>query len=276
MRRDKVKRVSLILLAIIFLYSSPAYANAALPLVFLSLPGMALALVPVIAMESYVLMKILGLSMGSGLSVVFVANVVSTIVGLPVTWLLLLPLAKLPQHEIPGVLWFMPLYGVKKYPKDWMVPAACLLLLIPYFFVSWFIEYKIAMRMLDGFEPQNLSYGVLVSNLVSYGILALIVLGWLIWVCLSKSSMEIVDRQDHETEVGVGLSDLGRDLDRVLMGTGESSEMVIAEDVEKIDKIEAPTYVPRKDTVPVWQIMSFIYGLSLLLQLIRYLTGGGG
>ena len=74
MRRDKVKRVSLILFGIIFLYSSSAYANAALPLVFLSLPGMALALVPVIAMESYVLMKILGLSMGSGLAVVFVAE----------------------------------------------------------------------------------------------------------------------------------------------------------------------------------------------------------
>lgn len=180
MRHDKVKRVSLILFCIIFLYSSPAYANAALPLVFLSLPGMALALVPVIAMESYVLMKILGLSVGSGLSVVFVANIVSTIVGLPVTWLLLLPLAKLPQHEIPGVLWFMPLYGVEKYPKDWMVPAASLLLLIPYFFVSWLIEYRIAMRMLVGFEP-NVSYGVLIGNLVSYGILALIVLGWLIW-----------------------------------------------------------------------------------------------
>ncbi len=205
MRRDKVKRVSLILFGIIFLYSSPAYANAALPLVFLSLPGMALALVPVIAMESYVLMKILGLSMGSGLSVVFVANVVSTIVGLPVTWLLLLPLAKLPEHEIPGVLWFMPLYGVEKYPKDWMVPAASLLLLIPYFFVSWFFEYRIAMHMLDGFEPQNLCYGVLVGNLVSYGILALIVLGWLIWEIrrtLATSSVGFyklsLETPDHE------------------------------------------------------------------------------
>ena len=213
MRCDKVKRVSLILFGIIFLYSSPAYANAALPLVFLSLPGMALALVPVVAMESYVLMKILGLSMGSGLSVVFVANVVSTIVGLPVTWLLLLPLARLPQHKIPGVLWFMLLYGVKKYPKDWMVPAASLLLLIPYFFVSWFIENKIAMRMLDGFEPQNLSYGVLVGNLVSYGILALIVLGWLIWeirrtlatssVGFHKLSMETPDHETGEQADGL-------------------------------------------------------------------------
>lgn len=275
MRRDKVKRVLLISIAIIFLFSSPAYANVALPLIFFTLPGMALALVPVIAIESYVLMTILGLSIGYGLVVVSVANVVSTMVGIPVTWLLLSPLAKLPQDKIPGVIWIWLGADGEKNPKDWMVPAACLLLLMPYFFVSWFIEYKIVMRMLDGFEP-NVSYGVLVGNLVSYGILALIVLGWLIWVCLSKSSMEILDRQDHETEVAVGLAELGRDLDLVLMGTGESSEMVIAEDVEKIDKIEALTYVPRKDTVPVWQIMSFIYGLSLLLQLIRYLTGGGG
>ncbi len=212
MRRDKVKCVSLFLLAIIFLYTSPAYANAALPLVFLSLPGMALALAPVIAMESYVLMKILGLSMGSVLSVVFVANVVSTIVGLPVTWLILLPLAKLPEHQIPGVLWFMPLYGVEKYPKDWMVPSASFLLLIPYFFVSWFIEYRIAMRMLVGFEP-NLSYGILIGNLVSYGILALIVLGWLIWeirrtlgtssVGFYKLSLETPDHEIREQAHGL-------------------------------------------------------------------------
>ncbi len=61
------------------------------------------------------------------------------------------------------------------------------------------------MRMLDGFEPQNLSYGVLVGNLVSYGILALIVLGWLIWEIrrtLATSSVGFyklsLETPDHE------------------------------------------------------------------------------
>lgn len=185
MRREKMRCIFLSSLAVVLLFPSLAYADAALPLIFLTLPGMALALVPVIAVESYVLFTVVGLfpygfcSGNCSWVVIFVANVVSTLIGIPVTWLLLGPLAKFPQHRIPGVLWFMPLDGVK-YPKDWMVPAACLLLLVPYFFVSWFIEYKVAIHMREWLDPQKVVYGMFVANLVSYLMLASIVLGWLI------------------------------------------------------------------------------------------------
>jgi hypothetical protein len=66
--------------------------------------------------------------------------------------------------------------------KTWMVPTAILSCLIPYFFASWYIESFIANTILrsHGFAPELVKYGLLVGNLVTYGIIALLVALWLV------------------------------------------------------------------------------------------------
>jgi len=144
------------------------------------------ALLPIIAIESYVVWSWIGASAWYSVWVVSVVNVASTLIGVPLTWVLLLPLAIFPSEMVPGVIWFLGYEGAKE-PKRWVFAAGSFLLLISFFYVSWFIEYQIAIRMVDGFESQNVKFGVLVGNLVTYGILAAIVLGWLVWEVLRAS-----------------------------------------------------------------------------------------
>jgi hypothetical protein len=62
---------------------------------------------------------------------------------------------------------------------DWMIPAKVLVLLLPFFFVSWLVERGVAGRMLERFGGE-LGGGVLLGNVATYALLALIVLGWLL------------------------------------------------------------------------------------------------
>ena len=70
--------------------------------------------------------------------------------------------------------------------RKWVVPAATLVLLIPFFFASYWIEYFIVRRMVgmtDGLPP-NLAYprvriAVRNANLVTYGAMFLATSVWL-------------------------------------------------------------------------------------------------
>ncbi|MDA2916570.1 hypothetical protein MYX64_07005 [Nitrospinae bacterium AH_259_B05_G02_I21] len=188
MRRDALIRVSLITLALVLAFATPAHANVFLPpMVIMTLPVMLVAFVPNVAIEAYVLWSWIGGSGGYALEVVSVANVVSTLIGIPFTWFVLLPLRALPGTSVPGHVWYMGHDDRTKgqKPNSWVTPAAGLLLLVGCFFASCAIEYAIAVWMLPGFERQDVNYGVLVGNLASYGIMAGFLLGWLIWEALS-------------------------------------------------------------------------------------------
>jgi hypothetical protein len=156
-------------------------------MVIMTLPAMVLALLPIIAIEAYVLWLWIGISWGYAVEVVSISNLVSTLIGIPLTWILLLPLEKFPRTSVTGYIWYSEYDDRKEElnPKPWVVPAAGLLLLVVCFFASWFIEYNIATRMLDGFGLQDVNYGVLVGNLATYGIVAGLLLGWLIYEALS-------------------------------------------------------------------------------------------
>jgi hypothetical protein len=68
----------------------------------------------------------------------------------------------------------------------WVIPAATLILLIPFFFASYWIEYFVVRKMVgapDG-EPSNLAYArvrtaVRNANLITYGIMFLATSVWL-------------------------------------------------------------------------------------------------
>jgi len=68
----------------------------------------------------------------------------------------------------------------------WVIPAATLILLIPFFFASYWIEYFVVRKMVgtpDG-EPSNLGHArvrtaVRNANLITYGIMFLATSVWL-------------------------------------------------------------------------------------------------
>jgi hypothetical protein len=85
------RRIFGLLVFFIFLFlPSQASANIGLPMIFVSYPIMLVALIPIIVFEGYLSAKLLKLRFKKSLVPSSLANCVSTILGFPLAWLLLL------------------------------------------------------------------------------------------------------------------------------------------------------------------------------------------
>ncbi len=104
------------------------------------------------------------------MTIVSVANAVSTIVGVPITWFLLL------FTPIRRTAWLAPFEEEYEGEHEWLGPISALVLLVPFFFASWFIEYLIAIRMVPSLETGTVNAAVLAGNLVTYACLAVFIL----------------------------------------------------------------------------------------------------
>lgn len=177
-------------LLLIIVSASPAYADAGVPMIFVTFPGMLIALIPVVGIESYVLKHALGLTISRPIKTSAITNSVSTIIGIPLTWLLLVVAQMVTGggraygidtvfQKFLSVTWQAPWLIPYESQLYWMIPAATLVLLIPFFFVSWFIEHQVAKRILMEISSVRVNRSIFRANLISYTLLALFVLG--IW-----------------------------------------------------------------------------------------------
>jgi len=180
----------------------PPLADAGVPMIILTWPAMVVLLIPVIVIEGLLCKRWLGLKTWQAIKTNAVSNLASTIIGIPVAWAVMLAIEfgsmglvseskalqgwHSPIANVIFVLfssaWLNPDLG----EAAWVIPAATLVLLIPFFFASYWIEYRIFRRMVgrpDGEEP-NLSYprirtAVRNANLVTYAAMFLAVSVWL-------------------------------------------------------------------------------------------------
>jgi hypothetical protein len=144
---------------VLFGLASAAGANAdvGLPMIALVSPALWAAFIPVAIVEGAVLNSRLNLSLWRGMKIAFGANVASTAIGVPMTWIFLVALEMI-FDRLGGVntLWEKVLLCAVHAPwlfgpdseMYWMVPAATLILLPAFFFASWWIEYRIIRRVL--------------------------------------------------------------------------------------------------------------------------------
>jgi len=183
-----VKLIPLLILACFA--STPAYADTGLPMIFVTLPNMIIALLPVIIIEAFVLRKKITIPIKRIMKISSVANGVSTIAGIPVTWLILVVLQMITGgggahglqttlQKFLAITWQAPWLIPYESAFYWMVPSATLVLLVPFFFASYFIEYLIAKKMLKEYDRKKIRESVFVANLTTYIILGLITVGWL-------------------------------------------------------------------------------------------------
>lgn len=171
-------------------------------MIILTWPAMVVLLIPVIVIEGLLCKKWLGLKTWQAIKTNAVSNLASTIIGIPVAWAVMLAIefgtmglvgeSKALQNwhsPIANVIFFLfssawlnPFLG----EDAWVIPAATLILLIPFFFASYWIEYLVVRKIVgapDG-EPSNLAYAcvrtaVRNANLVTYGIMFLATSVWL-------------------------------------------------------------------------------------------------
>ena len=168
-----------------------AQANAGVPMIFLVMPAMVISLVPIVIVEALYLahtMRLTGKAAGKASAI---ANLVSTLVGIPLTWLGLVAgqlitggdtahgLGTLPD-KLLAVTWQAPWLIPYESELGWMIPAAGLMLLGPFFLVSWWTEYLVARRMLVDIEARLLKKAVRNANLLTYGLLTLWPVGYFV------------------------------------------------------------------------------------------------
>lgn len=153
--------------------------NVGVPILFPSMGLMLIALVPVIVLESCYISNFLSINFWNTLRNVGLANVFSTLIGIPATWLLLVILTYLTgggrYYQVNCSLkrllilicesaWVAP-YGRN---LRWMIPAANLVLLIPFFFASWFSESWIIDYFWGNIDKTEVNNALRNANLLSY------------------------------------------------------------------------------------------------------------
>jgi hypothetical protein len=186
-------------------FAIPLYADAGIPMIMLTYPAMLILLIPVILVEAYVCRNLLGLTKWEALKSSALANGISTILGIPLAWGILLALGFVtyslsdvhmiarsglsPIAQIVGGLLAFPTWLGPVHNGSWIIPGAVLMLLVPFFFASWGIEYLVFNYMLgrpDGDPSDRTSSRIRVAvrnaNLITYG---LMVVGTSIWLIIA-------------------------------------------------------------------------------------------
>ncbi len=186
-------------LALLAAFPSLAYANAGVPMIFLTFPAMLIALLPIILIESFVINREIAISIKKAIVPCSVANAISTIAGFPLAWGLLLGFELLttggscgPGFEtltssiLTAVLesaWLCP-WEDQLY---WMIPVAFINCLIVAFFISVFTEYFVMKKMLVGQESATVKKVAYKANIVSYSLLVVLNIVYLGFVIAGKS-----------------------------------------------------------------------------------------
>jgi len=176
-------------------------------MILLTFPAMLAMLIPVILVEATLLRKWLGLQVWTAIKSSAAANVVSTLIGVPVAWGVTLlfeffafgAIMRIPAISRAADKWNSPLahvvvtvlapawLGPDERNLYWMVPLATIVLLVPTFFLSVWIEAFVVDRMVSVPEgdSSNLTSSriratVRNANLVSYGLLTFAASTWLL------------------------------------------------------------------------------------------------
>jgi hypothetical protein len=188
MKNANLKLALLLMILLTLWLVTPAEANAGVPMIFLTFPGMMKLLIPVILIESYFSKDRIKESFFESCWIFGIANFISTVIGIPITWFILVAIEMIVTdggrayglstlwHKILAVTvqapWLIP------YEKDlhWMIPVAIIVLLIPYFLVSWWSEYIIVKKILTFKDPILLKSTIFRANIISYMFLLVVVI----------------------------------------------------------------------------------------------------
>ncbi|RVT45578.1 hypothetical protein EMM73_12790 [Rheinheimera sediminis] len=190
----KSKNVILTVLALVV--PGIAYANAGVPMLFLAMPAFLMSLVPIIAVETLYISKGLELPFGQSLKTVSISNVASTLIGIPLTWLLLVLVQVVTggggayginsaMGKVLAVTWQAPWLIPYEEDLNWMIPVAGLVLLIPFFFASWWSEYFVSKKLNKTLPSLSIKAKVRNANLITYSLLAAWPIGF--WVLSSAT-----------------------------------------------------------------------------------------
>jgi hypothetical protein len=163
---------------------------------------MLLLLIPIIVVEGFLCKKWLGITTWEAMKSNIFSNLASTVIGVPMAWAIMFCVEfatnGVVQWKFANQNWNSPIVNAILFllsaawigpPGEnelWLVPAAVLVLLVPFFLASYGIEYLVVSHMVGMPEggPPNVGYprvriAVRNANLITYG---LMFVGTAIWL----------------------------------------------------------------------------------------------
>lgn len=176
-------------------FASAAHADSGVPMIFVTIEGMAWALIPIVIIETFINRKVLKIPFWRTAWVTAVANLVSTFIGIPLAWLVFMLIQMYSgggkaygldtlAEKFLAVTWQAPWLIPYGDALNWMIPAAQFVLLIPFFFVSYFTESSIIQAMLRQRDVLLVREAAWRANGVTYtilGLMVLVVLAMALW-----------------------------------------------------------------------------------------------
>ena len=209
----KARKVA-VLTGVVLLSPAAASANIGIPMIALYLPPAWFALLPIILIEAAYGVRHLKIPLRRALLAQAAANSVSTLLGIPVAWILIVLaqvfvlgdlvriapwLANLPQLMTPiiSAAWLLP--GDEKIP--WMIPVAILVLTVLFYGMSVALEDVVVRRFFPELPAASVRDWVVGANGLSYGfLLTLVLAAWFLpqaakpaFTLLEPVSDQIVD-----------------------------------------------------------------------------------
>lgn len=195
-----VKKLIMSLSILVLFFAEPAHANVGFPMIAIVWPLFWFALIPIILIEYYAWIKIFDIKLNRKIfGAISIANVVSTLIGIPITWFILVVIELLLgggrafsnlndfwQYFLGVTLqapWLLPFEG----QLYWMIPTACLVLFIPFYFMSCWLEEKVVRYYLkEYYSTSEIKEAVRKVNRASYAFLYLVAFIWLIYAIKIK------------------------------------------------------------------------------------------
>jgi hypothetical protein len=176
----------LFVITTLLLFPDCAFADTGVPMIFLGFPLMLVAFLPVCLLEIWYFKHALKVKTKPLVAPIFLANLMSTLIGYPLSWALLLGLnlvttggrsvglstlwTKIAAVTLQAA-WLIPY----EQHLNWMIPVAGMVGLIPAFFLSVWIEFLILRQFSFG-VVQIQKKDVWWANVVSYAFLLFILL----------------------------------------------------------------------------------------------------
>jgi hypothetical protein len=178
------------------------FADVGIPMIFVQWPLMFCALIPVIVVEAFLIRRWVSLSHREAFSGIAKANLLSTVVGIPLAWLAMLAVeyAVMLPVSLAADKWHWkldsPIFQVIGFALTvaWIapfnayvtVPIAAALLLIPCFYASVWIERRVCLWAWSAADPAAVRRGVYLANLASYSVLFVFACIWALFEFLTR------------------------------------------------------------------------------------------
>jgi len=187
-----------LLILVLLVVPTMAFANAGLPMLAIVWPMSVPAFIPVVAVESWVVRRALNVSWRVAITKMVKGNVFSTLVGIPLAWVASVAVGfflallvmnatdskSYPPHgvgEVGRIILSAPWLGPFREGGHWIVPLAMIVLLVPFFFASFWTETWYVSRNLCPEAPKRARLAIWKANAYSYIGLFIATACWLVF-----------------------------------------------------------------------------------------------